>query len=43
VLQIWRDYAMDVRGHSLPCGRYIPEDMPDAAYAALTQVLLEKD
>ena len=43
VLHIWRDYAMDVRGHSLPCGRDIPEEMPDAAYAALTEVLLEKD
>ena len=43
VLQIWRDYAMDVCGHSLPCGRSIPEEMPDAAYAALTEVLLEKD
>jgi haloacetate dehalogenase len=43
VLQVWRDYATDVRGHSLPCGHYIPEEMPGEAYVALRRFLLEKD
>lgn len=40
VLQIWREYAVDVRGQALPCGHFIPEEMPDEAYAALRPFLL---
>ena len=35
VLGIWNEYATDVRGQSLPCGHYIPEEMPDETYAIL--------
>jgi haloacetate dehalogenase len=28
VLATWRDKAADVRGHSLPCGHFIPEEAP---------------
>ena len=28
-VQEWQRYATDVRGHSLPCGHYIPEEVPD--------------
>lgn len=41
VLQVWRDYATDVRGQSLTCGHYIAEEMPDEAYAAIKSFLLE--
>jgi haloacetate dehalogenase len=42
VLGVWRDYAPDVRGQSLPCGHYLPEEMPDETYAVLRDYLLEK-
>ena len=40
VLQVWREYATDVRGHSLPCGHYLAEESPDDTYAALKTFLL---
>ena len=42
ILKIWRDYATDVSGHSLPCGHYLAEEAPDETYAALKTFLLEK-
>ncbi|MEJ8825227.1 alpha/beta hydrolase [Variovorax humicola] len=37
VLSLWRERALDVRGRSLPCGHYLPEEAPqqiaDAALA----------
>jgi haloacetate dehalogenase len=42
VLGVWRDYATDVRGQSLPCGHYLPEELPDETYAVLRDYLLEK-
>ena len=41
VLQVWRDYANDVRGHSLNCGHYLAEEMPEETYAAIREFLLE--
>ena len=41
VLAVWRDYATDVRGQSLPCGHYIPEEMPDESHAILKAFLTE--
>ena len=29
VLAAWREKAHDVRGHALPCGHFIPEEMPE--------------
>ncbi|MDA0262845.1 MAG: alpha/beta hydrolase [Chloroflexi bacterium] len=40
-LAVWRDYATNVRGHSLPCGHYIAEEMPDESYTAIRDFLLE--
>lgn len=40
VLQVWRDYATDVRGNSLPCGHYLAEELPDETYAAIKSFLL---
>jgi haloacetate dehalogenase len=42
VLGVWRDYATDVHGQSLPCGHYIPEELPDETYAVLRDYLLDK-
>jgi haloacetate dehalogenase len=35
-LAIWRDYADDVRGHSLPGGHFLPEEAPAETLKALT-------
>ena len=35
VLSIWREWADDVRGRSLPCGHYLAEEAPDETYAEL--------
>jgi len=29
VLETWREKATDVRGKALPCGHFIPEEVPD--------------
>jgi haloacetate dehalogenase len=41
VLQTWREYATGVRGHSMPCGHHIAEEMPEEAHAAIKEFLLE--
>ena len=33
VLALWRERALDVSGHSLPCGHYLAEEMPEAVLA----------
>jgi haloacetate dehalogenase len=35
VLQIWRTWADDVRGHAIESGHYLAEEAPEATYAAL--------
>ena len=42
VLQVWREYSTDVRGHSLPCGHYIAEQLPDETYRILKGFLLDQ-
>jgi haloacetate dehalogenase len=34
-LGVWRDWADDVRGHSLACGHYIAEEQPEETLRAL--------
>jgi haloacetate dehalogenase len=34
-LELWRDYAADVRGRALPCGHFLPEEAPEETYAEL--------
>lgn len=41
VLQTWRDKAHDVRGHSLSCGHYLPEEAPEETLEALKTFFLE--
>jgi len=36
VLSVWRDWAVDVRGHTIESGHYLAEEAPDATYAALS-------
>ena len=42
VLEVWRDYASDVRGHSMPCGHHIAEEMPEETLLELKGFLLDK-
>jgi haloacetate dehalogenase len=35
VLEIWREWARDVRGRALDCGHYLPEERPDEVVAEL--------
>src|SRR5262249_112896 len=42
VLHIWRDYATDRRGQSLPCGHFLGEEMPDETYTLVRSFLLGK-
>jgi len=35
LLTVWRQYAVDVRGHVVPGGHFLPEEAPDETYAAL--------
>lgn len=34
-LAVWRQWAADVRGRALPCGHYIPEEVPEDTLAEL--------
>jgi haloacetate dehalogenase len=36
-LAIWREYAADVRGHSVPNGHFLPEESPRETLAALLE------
>jgi haloacetate dehalogenase len=38
-IQEWQRVALDVRGHSLESGHYIPEEAPDALLAALNDFI----
>jgi haloacetate dehalogenase len=35
MLAVWREHALDVRGHAIDSGHFIPEEKPDAAYQSL--------
>ncbi len=35
VLNVWREYAADVQGHSVPGGHFLPEEAPAETLAAL--------
>jgi haloacetate dehalogenase len=39
VLGTWREKAVDVRGHPVPCGHFIPEEAPDALVRDLVPFL----
>jgi haloacetate dehalogenase len=35
VLDVWRPWAVDLRGHAIDAGHFLPEENPDATHAAL--------
>jgi haloacetate dehalogenase len=39
ILAIWREYADQVQGHSLPCGHYLAEEVPQETAAAVRDFL----
>jgi haloacetate dehalogenase len=39
VLETWRSKATDVRGESLPCGHYLPEEAPERLIERLNAFL----
>ena len=39
VMKIWREHAANVSGKSLPGGHFLPEELPDDTYAALSAFL----
>ncbi|ACL25697.1 alpha/beta fold hydrolase [Chloroflexus aggregans] len=39
VLEVWRHYAVDVQGHSVPGGHFLPEEAPTETLAALRSFL----
>jgi Predicted hydrolases or acyltransferases (alpha/beta hydrolase superfamily) len=39
VLEVWRQYASDVQGHSVPGGHFLPEEAPAETLAALQAFL----
>jgi haloacetate dehalogenase len=39
VAAIWREYADDVRGRTLPCGHFLAEECPAQTTAALREFL----
>ncbi|MGE3539115.1 MAG: alpha/beta fold hydrolase [Candidatus Tectimicrobiota bacterium] len=40
ILQVWREYALDVQGQALPCGHFLAEEMPHETYSLLRDFLL---
>jgi haloacetate dehalogenase len=40
LLDVWRRWAVDVRGHGLPCGHFLAEEAPDHTLAALDGFLV---
>ncbi len=39
VLAVWKERGVDVRGGALPCGHYLPEEVPDETLAELMAFL----
>ena len=39
VLDVWRGYAADVRGHALGGGHFLAEEAPDTLFAELRDFL----
>jgi haloacetate dehalogenase len=37
VLAVWRNYTVGATGGPIDCGHYVPEEAPDAVFAAFMQ------
>jgi haloacetate dehalogenase len=42
VLEVWSEYATNLRGFSLPAGHFLAEELPDATYEAIAGFLQEE-
>lgn len=42
LLDVWNDYAVDVRGQALDCGHFLPEEAPQAVCDRLLRFFTEK-
>lgn len=42
VLETWRERAINVTGHSIDCGHFLPEEATQETYSALREFLLNK-
>ena len=42
VLEVWREYARDVRGRALPCGHYLAEERPGETAGELVSFLEDR-
>lgn len=40
---VWRDYAENIEGRSLPCGHFLPEEKPEEVYQSLYTFFSEPD
>lgn len=43
VLGIWHEWAVDVRGRSLPGGHFLPEEAPEETYRSLREFFLGRE
>jgi haloacetate dehalogenase len=43
LLDVWREYAADVRGEPLPCGHFLPEEAPAETARALEEFFAPHD
>ncbi len=43
MLTVWRERAMDVRGKALPCGHFLPEELPDETTAEILAFWSEQE
>jgi haloacetate dehalogenase len=41
VLETWRERAVNVQGHGIPCGHYLPEEAPEATLEAINNFLTQ--
>ena len=39
VIDVWKEYSENVTGHSLTCGHYIAEELPQETYEAVNNFL----
>ncbi len=38
-VEVWKEWAINVTGHSLDCGHFIPEEKPNATYKSIIKFL----
>jgi haloacetate dehalogenase len=41
VIETWRERALNISGKSLPCGHWLPEQLPEQVYEELNKFLMD--